>query len=676
MDETKPFKIEDYPIGTGGKEAESRVITHVLNGYETVRQYWAPRVEIGEDVFAKIKGILFSDQALAEMDAEKKVPIEIPEGWPKFLAMIGLGKASMKSGKVTGQYPAHAATAEAVNVALNAIKTEENIQSIFDAVWGNGAVTGYPQMVWVEKPIDHIRGQSLTLNVFPWKCVLPDMNFRKDDYSDAQVVYLVAFLSKDDCMARMPDRKAEIEKAFSHSSSIEDFAAQGMTVEDRDRIFSAIKASDETLTQTGRVHVIERHSLIRRPMTLWGSPESEKWQNLDHLDRAGLEEWKSKNPTWRPIKTESVMHWVTTVTMNGQLIENRPHWFQEGRFNCEMFVPLMVDDKPCGLLEFATQNWSMAAIAKTEQVHSLRMNNGNPLVIQEGALTHPETVETETSKPRGKIFVKRGIDVNRAITNLPSKHDQVPWRDLYEESSSVNDRMTVDRNVEGGAQSSQEAAKVFTARVGQSKSKYAVALDNFNRFSIRLENLIVKCFQLTTDSHVMKRWVDPDSGQEQSAEFNKPEGFNIFTGEPTEIANRLDIGKYDVVMTEVDNSLSGRAAELQEFSEVMQSVIAQTPPEFIGTVLSKIPNRICREIGGQIIKNQEAAAKNPPSPEVKMTLPLDKLAFNPLAVQAAQQLGINVQPPAPAGQPGAAPAAPPSPEQGQAGIVPPGEMQP
>ena len=659
--EGNQFRIDDHPLGAPMSEpVEKRIVCQMVSEYEAFRTYWMPWIEKGRDVWRKIMGEIFGAQALAEMDAEGKIPIEIAEGWPKFLAVLGMASVSQKTGVVMANYPSEAASPEAVNTALNAIKNQEGVKEIQLSAFGDGAVTGFPQFVWVDRPENKLDGQQLMVEKGAWDTTLPDVNFMRADGKDVGTVFRVLYAKKDDLLALYPTRKAQIEQAFK---DISEFDAQdfGTTIADRDTIFGAIQAATSETSRTGRVHVIERHSMIRRPVQVWWSEGDGKWQALSpDWDARRVEEWKRANPDKKPLTMEGHVHWVTTITMTGQLLENRPHWFQEGRFNCEMYVPHMIDKKPVGIFEFATNNWMLSAIAKTEEVHSLRLNNGNPLVIQSDTLENPESVEYEVTKPRGKVFVKRGRDVRAAITTLESKRDNVPWRDLHAEASEVNDRMTVDRNVEGGAQSSQEAAKVFGARVAQVKNKYAMALDNWNAFNLRLDALIVRCWQIQTDSFTAMRWVDPETGNAKEAEFNVPGEYDILSGEPTTITNRLDLCKYDVVFAESDNSVSGRAAELEQFTQIMQGIVS-TPPEHWGSVLSKVPNKIAKSIGDDIKQAQEQAAKNPPpmQPKVSVSIPADKAMNNPPLVEALKQVGIDVS----MAQPQPAQETPQQPEQ-------------
>ena len=647
LSDDAPFNIEDHPIQTIKDDSISaRIVSRCIQEYEADRRFWSPSIETGTDVWKKVMGVIFSPEAMAEMNAKRMIPVEIAEGWPKFLAFMGLGAVSQKNGIVVANYPAEAATPEMVNTALNAIKSQEKVQSLRTGAFGDVAVTGYPQAIWVDKPINILDGQSLRIERGLWSSTIFDPNFLREDYQDASLIHRVMYPRREDLEAMYPDRAKEIKEAFRMAGS--DQTAQavseyGVTSEDREEILSAIKASQGETSKTGRVHIIERHALIRKPVEVYYLEESDKWQAIFGWDEEKQKEWKAANPGAKPMRVNANVHWVTTFTMNGQLLENRPHWFQEGRFNCEVLVAMMANGRPVGVFEFATTNWTLSAIAKTEEVHSLRLNNGAPTVIQEGTVTNVDQLQDELASPNGRIFTRRGVPANAAIHTLDIKRDNVQWRDLHSETAETNDRLTLDRNVEGGAQSSQEAAKVFGARVAQVKNKFSTVLDNMNDFGLRLDALIVRAWQILTKSHTLIRWSDPETGKTQNAEFNVPQGYNIFSGDPIAVVNRLDLCKYELAFTEVDNSQSGRANELEQFASLMQS-IASTPQQFWGTLLSKIPNKIAKEAGEEIKQQEQAAAQNPqkPEPKISITLPADKAFHNPPLIAALKQMGIDV----------------------------------
>ena len=380
-------------------------------------------------------------------------------------------------------------------------------------------------------------------------------------------------------------------------------------------------------------------------------------------DDARIEEWKAANPDATKVTGDARIHWVTSVLATGQLLDNRPHWFQDQRFNCEVLNLMMIDGKPVSVLGFAAANWHLAAIAKTEHIHQLRLDNGNPLVMQEGSIVNAQNVEYEVSRPRGKIIVKQGKDVRSAITRLDANRSTQAWSELYAETRETNDRLTVDSNVEGGSQSSQESSKVVMARVNQQSNKYSRIYENANNFYLRLDKLIIRAAQrLIKNDYMVMNWIDPKTQENKQVEVNVPDPNDINTmmgEEPSTFLNRLDLTDYDVVMAEADNSTTGKAAELSEFVQIMQVVGQSVPPEYQGEALSQVPNQICRMIGEQIKQAKQAAqqAPPPPPPKVSATFDMSKLAFNPTMQDAAQQL-VGLKPPsppaptAPAAQPG------------------------
>ena len=137
--------------------------------------------------------------------------------------------------------------------------------------------------------------------------------------------------------------------------------------------------------------------------------------------------------------------------------------------------------------------------------------------------------------------------------------------------------------------------------------------------------------------------------------MNVPTDFDL-VGQATRIMNRLDASEFDFVEALGDNSVTGRANELDAFAQVMQQVMPTVPPENWVTVLKEIPNAICQKIAAAVKQAAEAAAQNPTPPPTKVswTGDVSKLGFDPVAQQIARLTGImpeQPQPPAAQGQP-------------------------
>jgi len=680
-DESKPIKVEEWPIGSAPKEVEQRISGIVLAGYEAARLYWIPQADQGRLVYRYIRANFFDEATLDEMDAEGKIPIEISEGWPKLLAELGMAKGSMKVGKPMAQAPEDALDAEGVNILLNALRVKSRLEENKLEAYKENLITGMPKFIWLEKPSNPTGGQLVSVDSDPWDCTLGDPNSRMGAFEDGELIYRIRYPSKDDLLGMFPDRHEVIEEAFQNMAyTPEQLLSYGMTIQDRDLIYSAIQAAQNTSQRTGRIHLIQRHALIKKPMELWTHPGTDAFT---FVEPEKLDDWKAANPGAKMVKAMAKIHWVTSCLATGQLLDNRPHWFQDQRFNCEVLNLMMLDNRPVSVLGFAAANWYLAAIAKTEHIHQLRLNSGNPVVVQEGGIKNMDNLEYETSRPRGKIIANRGKDVRSVITPLQANRPTQEWNHLYQETRETNDRLTVDPNIEGGSQSSQESAKVVAMRVAQAtNTKYAQILDNANDFYLRLDNLMVRVAQrLAGKDYLSFSWLDPRSQEEKKVEINVPQMDEnvLLGGEPRKFLNRFDLTDYQVVMAEKDNSMTGRAAELAEAMEIMEALGSRVPPEELGELLVSLPNTICQRMGNALIERAKAMAQKKPEPDekVQMVFQADKLAYNPtMQAAAAQLLGLQFPPQAqqaPPGQPGQ-----PAPDQTSApqGAPPPAEPGP
>jgi hypothetical protein len=567
-----------------------------------------------------------------------------------------MAKNAMKVGKPTAQAPENALDAEGASILLNAIRDHEGVESKKIESYTDNLITGFPQFVWCDKPASPVSNSIVDVDRDPWDCTLPDANARTSNYADCEVIFRIRYPSKDDLIWMFPDRAKEIQDAFGSNQFQQDSLVDfGMTVDERELIYSAIQAASSSALKTGRIHLIQRHSLIKKTMDLWTAPDTEKFE---YVEPEKEQEWTAAHPGAQKVRASGRVHWVTSILATGQLLDNRPHWYQDQRFNCEALNLMMIDGKPVSVLGFAAANWYLSAVAKTEHIHQLRLDSGNPVVIQDGSIENADNLEYEVSRPRGKIIVKRGKDVRSAITKLEANRTNPAWNQLYQETRETNDRMTVDQNAEGGTQSSQESGKAMSMRVTQTATKYSRIYDNANDFYLRLDNLILRCAQkLVGKQHISMSWLDPRTQEEKQVEVNVPDmnDPNVFLGgDPTKWTNQFDLTEYKVVMAEQDNSATGRQAELAEFLSTMEVLSSRVPPEALGNMLTQMPNAICQRVGKAMKAQAEAAAnqKPPAAEKINVVFPMDKLAFNPSMQAAAQQM-LDLQLPAGGQQAGA-----------------------
>lgn len=660
------LSFDQFPLGQIGPDEERKLAALALNKFEGMRSFWAPSVADGEKLIKAIEGSYFDDSMKAEMRAQHKVPIEIAEGWPKFSAMVGVSILSMKSGGFLPQGPEDAITAEHAQVISKTIDNQVDLRQKRADCVRDAYATGCPQFIVFDRPTRNLGGKIMEAYRPHWKAAFLDPLCRDTStLSDCRELGFQHLFSREELIRRYPTRKKQIDSAFSGVGRLEDATGQGLTSEERATYFAAVRAGETEVQTLGRIHVVEIFSMLPTLGTVWVNAQTGDIVSLAHLQEEELARWNQENPGYSQVQAEVDMLWVTAVTMNGQVLENRHHWMQTGRFPVAVLALQWHNEKPISPLKFAVQNWKLQAIAHTERIHSIRLSSDGLTVMRDGAIKNEEDIHYELTRPGGRVVVKRGIPLGEAFFRVPNQREQTAWADLFAEAQLTNDRLTVDRNIEGGAQSSQEAAKVVQLRVSQMQNKSAMAQMAINAFARQCESVKLDMLPLLVTEEREFRYLDESNGRGEVKSITA----NQVTqrdpmGEPLVIANRLDVAKFDVVETETDDSPTGREAELTSFVAIMQNVLPNVPPEFWSTVLAKIPNSITQKIASDLKEREEAQASQPQKPPTKVTANIDasKLAFDPIAQAVAKFAGVlpedaQVQTP-PSTPPAGAPPAP------------------
>ena len=675
------FRIEDYPLGKASVEEERQVTSFLLQEFETWRQYWAPRVENGERVENAVAGKFFSSKALADMDSQGMVPIEIPELWPSFQAMLGMAYLGRKSVSAIPRTAGEALGVEGLNIMMQSVIEKIGLRQSEESAYNDGISTGFPQFVFFDKSWDPLSERHAEAEHAPWKFVLPDPYWTRDDLQDCRGIFRIRLVTEDDCLERYPDRAEQIRKAFSGRSNPSALDSTNMSADQRSAVFSAVQMANADVLSTGRTHLLEYRTLVRRKAKVWASPKSDKVEILPkEWDDARKAAWVQAHPDYKEVEVPVKILWIATCLKSGELLENAPHWMQRGEYDCEVYVPQWHDHTPVGALEFAVDNAYMAALAKTTHLHSLRWATDQLKLFREGAFKNEEDVYTESSQPGGKLIVKKGVPMGEAFYQVPNQGAQQGWRDVYAEAQATNGRLTVDRNVEGGTQSSQESFKVCQGRVQQNQTKAAPYLSSWQRFTLRTFRKLFLVLQETVPEGTAFRWMKEEGGQQQAQEVvvNQPQ--TDAYGDLLGLLNDLSASEFDFVEGQTDDSVTGQQHELVEFSAVMESILPKVPPDQWPVVLGQIPNGLTKRIAAELNKRIEASSNAPTKLDGKVNVTVDasKLAMDPIAQQVIRLTAPDFK----FENPQAAPAAPAggqmAPIQGASqpeGAAPPSEPQ-
>lgn len=652
----KAFRLQDYPLGKASPEEEKKVVAWAMARYESWRSWWSSRIDEGKRLQDAVAGWnIFSPDELAQMQKDRKVPIQIPELWPKFQAILGMAMLGKKSPEMVPVGNEDSISAFAADVILSNETRKASMGEAEEKAIREGIITGYPQVIFFDKAD---RGSRKRIDVVKssWASAILDPMWRETDLTDCTGIFWSKPVTKEMAENRYPLRKNEIEKGFQGTEN--DFSEDmGFNSADRSRLFTAMKIADAEYEKTGRMQLIEFRTMIHMNVPVWYNPETDCVETRPaEWDDQRWQSWLQENPGYQEVKQNAKLLWLTTFLANGTLLENRPHWFQTGEYDCSVYVPQWHDELPVGVMEFASANAYMAALVQTERVHSLRLANDQLTITTEGAFKNEKDVPSELSRPGGRLIKNRNVPMQEAIQFPPNRPMSNGWGELYAEAQMANDRLTVSPNVEGGTQSSQESAKAFTARVQQSTTKAAPYLNAWQQFTMRNRMIFWMMLQQTmTEYEVIRYFKDDAENKTVEISVNEPAEYDML-GQATRIMNRLDASEFDFVEALGDNSVTGRAAELDAFAQVMRDVMPTVPPENWVDVLKEIPNAICQKIAIEVRKKAELAAQNPTPPPTKVSWSGDisKLGFDPLAQQIAKLTGVlpeQSQPPAAQGQP-------------------------
>lgn len=659
-----PAETTRKPFEALTPDERSRLAGEILIGFHATRSFWWPKIVAGHACWDLVCGQFFSTEELAEFARQNKIPVQVPELIPKLQAMVGMQIMTRRDPVLVGQRAQDAPSAEDLNVVLKSIEAETALDAEETEAFKDGIVTSYPTFVWFEKSVGYAHRETIEIGHEAWDAVYPDEGFRRNDLKDCTKLYRIRQMSREEILDRYGRgaRRPDIEAALAAEGTAGD--DQGWSAEERSTLIRAFAEGSEGFRHN-RHFVVEKLWFQREKVALYMSAASEQLERLpEDWDPRRIAAWEAENPGYQPLEVPDFKRlWVTAVTGSGALLDHGPHWYQEEEFPCEGFVADSFNNRPVGLVEFHRDNLRLGAHMETEQLHSIRHLTDGVVVLLEGAIANLEDVQYELSKPGGRVVVKRGHALGDAIQFATNRRENPAWREMKLQTLETLDRLSFDRNFEGGTQSSQESGRVVDMRIKQSQGKLLPTMSNLNRFVHRVRRKLLKILPYVLTEEQTFRWVK--GGESREVTVNEPE-YDTISGRVKRLINRLDAAKYDFVLDEADNSVSGLENEFQRFLAIMGQAMPNIPPQSWPPILASIPNRICQEMA----KNLEefAAAQKPPETLARLNVNLDgkDLPYNPLAQALVAKAGLSDAPPAGAPQSVSAPspAAEPSPTQG------------
>lgn len=646
------IREQEYVLGKMTEDQERTLAAKNLVIYENDSRFWSPNLELGRTCFDYVNGDIFTAAEKADYNKKEKIIITNPELIPKLNALEAMQISARKTGVTVAQGPEDAPDVELINRLLINIQQDTNFAQESRQSFLDGMISSFPSWMWFCKSYDWAKNRSIDIFHPAWDSILPEPHFKRTDYFDGNRVTRLCLYDKENLKRDYKHRAKEIEaKIQMPQFEAGTYGSTLYTSAQRDILFNQAKTASQAYDSTGQILVIERNHFVYVDADVWVSPDSEKPEILpEEWTEEEVAKWQQTNPKYEKVNRNVRVLWVTTCTSTGMLLENARHWYQENEFPCEIYIPKMLNNKPHGMVEYLRGPLKGKNVARIEHLHSLRLANDNVIKVKAGSVENARDLPAEIAKSGGIVVINEDADMTD-VEFVQNRREQTAWNDASNEFQGDMDRIFMDRNVEGGSQSSQESGKAIKQRIEQGQSKQAPYFDTYDSFDLRCIRKILNMIPYVFTEYFMLRYIKEDN-TEATAEFNVPTDFDWTTGAVTKVKNNLAGAKYDYREAHGDNSITGREFELKVFQDVLKNILPSMPDTSLWpSLLLSIPNRLANEFGRKIQKQLDAQAEQgPEAPKMSFSFTGEDLLYNPIAQGILQQSGYQVpQVPPPSG---------------------------
>lgn len=630
---------KDLPI-----QIQNAIVARSLLKWDNFQSFWSKRLQEGKENFDALVGNIFSESEREEYRRQDKILLQIPELVPKVNALEGMQINGRREGVIVPVGGEDAPDTEVIGHVVKAIQHRNHLDLELTASFTDGIVAGYPAVMWFEKAMNYDLHPELDVFHEQWDAVLLDPKFSRRDFSDGEEVQRIRTMSRQQLLGAFPARRAAIEKMIPEGGTFDSSSLNmegGYTAAERDTIFNQVNSQGDLYSRTGLIYVVERNFFVMRKVTVYASQYSDQVELLPpEWTPAEVNRWKEFHPEYHAIEREMRILWVTTCTPTGLLLENKPHWFQENEFPCEIYIPRLWNNKVYGVVEFLKGSLKGRNVTKIEHLHSLRMSNDDLMIVKEGALVNAKDAAVEKGRTGG-ILVRSRFSSSDDISFPLNNREQLGWADMSMDFLGDIDRLSVDRNFEGGTQTSQESGRAIDKRITQTQVKYSPYLSTFNLFNLRVTRKILLMIPIVKTEHEILEYIDPKTKEHKSIELNAPQ-YDWIGDAVAHVKNNLAGAKYDYREAEGDNSVTAKEHEMLVFNDLLDRIAKIPQPELWPFLLSSVPNRMAQEFGQKLQEYFDAQANQPKEDPVKLSLALtgEDLLHNPRVIQLCVAKGI------------------------------------
>ena len=630
LDESSP----EYAISKliPGSDASEKLWAKHFTKYVSRAKFWKPRLDIAKKCARFERRDILTDEQRSKYWNDDKWPIEPQEMRPIIASLERMIERAIPGTDVTYEDetpPPNAAQPDTVKTVISWLKHRLKIKEVRNKTLHKGLVVGYPQCVWADKirDVTAVPGMiPLRFSLRPWDSVLPKEYYDSETGEDIDDVIFIKAVDKAELYATFPDRVEEHKKhedLFQNDPGyVERFKnpSQNDTAKDRsDLVFNMISEARFD-SKFGRYFIIEAVFPVVK--------KREAWINTETFDiipaptdwtRDQKSRWLENNPDFmRTDDVEVKTLWVTTISSDGFVWENREHWFQEnGKLPCAWYIADTVDNQPMGLGEDLLPYILLKTACKIEGLNQVRKGTGRLTAVAQGSIYNVQHLNKELSKEEGVIIVKKGHTVKDAITAIERR----PNTTFFEYEDRIGNEMQSVHRISGAAMGEtinrqSEKAKMLQAEL--SLMPQARYVDNYYSFSLQIENLICMLIPLTLTEQMIIEIKD-EWGQPLEPVMVNQKQFDYGSSEARIIANDLTSARYRVEPVVADDSMASRENQMRDFMELLAAIgnqLFKLDPMFLGQTFSLFPNRFAREASKFLIEygqrnqqSQQAAAQ-------------------------------------------------------------------
>lgn len=639
----KPLDELNLKMGSMKPGEERDLINKNLSLYQTWQTYWNPAIATGKKCYDYLVGDVLTPDEKTNYRNRDKTIIQIPELLPKLNSLIGMQINTQKQGITVAKRGENAPEATIIDDLIKTVERENDAKTEYSDCFKDAIITSFPSFMWYDKETDWTMDKKIVMHHESWDAILPDPNFSNLDLSDCNGILRLRLMSYDKLLEMYPKREKEIRQQMQYASDLRDGVyGENYTSNERDEIYQTLQAGAEMYSRTGRMYVIERYYFKTSKETVYVSPHTDGPELLpEKWDDERVAQWQQLHPDYEPVEMEIRVLMMTSATNTNILLDHGRHWWQEGEYPCEMYIPQMLNNKPRGIIEFMLDNLKLGVISDIEHIHSIRLSNDNLMIVKTGSIVNAEDAAREKGRAGGIIIRSKNSEATDIDFPI-NRREQTAYTDLKQQTLETSSRLSVDRNFEGGVQTSQESGKSIEARVRQTNNRNSPYMNNFNQFALRARRKICKMIPYCYTEEQTVRFVQETSNKPREEVLNQEVEFD-WEGTATKVVNNLSGAKYDYIEAFGDDSISGQEAELSVFQDILQNVLPNTPQDAWGLLLTTIPNRLANDFGRKLQEQAEQASQQEPQPDpMKLSLSIDgkDVLYNELVQTILKEQGV------------------------------------